>query len=36
MSRSGGRISGTVEKLVVVKTDPASPGTGEIVGTICG
>jgi hypothetical protein len=41
-SKSGGDISGTVERIVVVKTDggygpaPGSPGTGQIVATVCG
>jgi hypothetical protein len=42
LSKSHHEISGTVEKLVVVKTDPGygpepgMPGTGQIVATICG
>jgi hypothetical protein len=42
VSKSRSTISGTVDKLVVVKTDPGygpdpgSPGTGRIVATICG
>lgn len=41
-SKSGSHVSGVVQKLVVVKTDPSygpdpgSPGTGQIVATICG
>jgi hypothetical protein len=42
ISRSRSEIWGTVEKLVVVKTDPGYrphrgwPGTGQVVATICG
>jgi hypothetical protein len=42
VSKSKSTISGTVDKLVVVKTDagygpdPGSPGTGQVVATICG
>jgi PKD repeat protein len=42
VSKSGSRISGTIEKIVVVKTDPGyapdpgSPGAGRVVATICG
>jgi hypothetical protein len=42
VAKSKSTISGTVDRLVVVKTDPGygpdpgSPGTGQIVGTICG
>jgi hypothetical protein len=42
VSKSKSTISGTADKLVVVKTDPGygpdpgSPGTGQVVATICG
>jgi hypothetical protein len=42
VSKSRSTISGTVDKLVVVKTDPGygpdsgSPGTGQVVASICG
>ena len=36
VSKSGSVISGTIQKLIVVKTDSGSPGTGRVVATICG
>jgi hypothetical protein len=41
VSKSGSTVSGTVEHVVVVKTDPgygadlSDPGTGTVVGVLC-
>jgi hypothetical protein len=36
VTKSGDAISGEVVRVVVVKTDPAAPGAGQIVATLCG
>jgi hypothetical protein len=36
VTKSGAAISGDVVRVVVVKTDPAAPGAGQIVATLCG
>ena len=36
VTKSGAEISGDVVRVVVVRTNPAAPGMGQVVATICG